>query len=241
VGTYNPTGAVFTPKKASLYYTSGYIAKLTGVSPATVNNWEKSGQLKCMRLPPRRVDPDTRKPYKIGGRRFRREDVVEFLNKVGMEIPEELRGEVPGLEVLGVCLSSTIPNVTDVSPIYLGLRLSRCNRDNVPAVLVFGTLWGIDAASQMAAECYKLRPQARRVLILPDDRPITDAPGKGFSMVMSEHRAAADLQPYIERTFREEDQGRRGGAERGPNLPLHPTPDMEPEKTVGRLGHAEPE
>lgn len=64
IATDKPT----PPKPAKVMLTTSGVAQFLGVHPNTVRHWTKRGILKSYRIGPR------------GDRRFRREDVDDFLN-----------------------------------------------------------------------------------------------------------------------------------------------------------------
>jgi len=64
------------------YYTTFKISKLCGVNPTTVQNWVKEKKLPAFQTPG-------------GHRRVQHEDLIAFLKKFGMPVPQELAENAP--------------------------------------------------------------------------------------------------------------------------------------------------
>jgi len=64
------------------YYTTFKISQICGVNPTTVQNWVKENKLRAFQTPG-------------GHRRVQRDDLIAFLKKFGMPIPDELDQKPP--------------------------------------------------------------------------------------------------------------------------------------------------
>lgn len=139
-------------------YTTGQISKMLGVAPRTVSKWIDEGTLKGYRI---------KNLASQGDRRVRKADLLAYLNKSGIPVPQELLSynlllsADTSLEVDGFRRTDT--------PFDLGLVVAEGRAEYVVAVDVGS--YGKTASLALSRALAMRADRAMLIALLPDDEP----------------------------------------------------------------------
>ncbi len=102
-------------------FTAPQVAKICSTDLKTIHNWVNRGEIKYFRTPGRHL-------------RFRREDILEFLNKFGYPVPDNFRATRPRIVVIDSVESSS-KEITRVLSEDVELEIFQ---DHMDALLAIG-------------------------------------------------------------------------------------------------------
>jgi excisionase family DNA binding protein len=139
-------------------FTASEVARFCQVDLKTIHNWADRGEIEHFRTPGRHL-------------RFRRDDVLDFLRRVGYPLPEELRPERPRVVVLHPDdetrgeIARSLRDEFDVAESSDALScLVRMGADAPDALVLAACVDGLDA--RRVIQCLHADEATRRVRVL---------------------------------------------------------------------------